>query len=68
MNQPTVEELARRVEILEAALVQRGLLARQPDPGNGRAAFDRAVAELAAGNRKPLQLYLKRGGKIPTAT
>ncbi len=30
-------------------------------------AFRRAIRELARGNRKPLELYLKRGGKIPKA-
>ena len=30
-------------------------------------AFRRAVRELGKGNRRPLQLYIQRGGKIPKA-
>jgi hypothetical protein len=29
--------------------------------------FRRAIRELGKGNRKPLEIYLKRGGKIPRA-
>ncbi len=29
------------------------------------ASFNRAIDELANGNRKPLSNYIKRGGKIP---
>jgi hypothetical protein len=32
-----------------------------------RARFRRAVRELGKGNRKPLEVYLKQGGKIPRA-
>lgn len=63
---PSIDELTRRVEYLEALLVERGLMIRQPDNGVNPVAFERAVAELARGNRKPLSNYLKRGGKIPT--
>jgi hypothetical protein len=44
-------------------LRDRGLMVRED--GGDQAAYDRAIRELAKGNKKPLESYLKRGGKIP---
>jgi hypothetical protein len=61
------ERLARMESLIEAIAKK---LCIDLDNGAGeqefRQGFDRAVAELANGNRKALSIYVKRGGKIPT--
>jgi len=60
------ERLARMERLIEAIAKK---LCVELDEGASeeqhRAAFDRAVAELASGNRKPLGNYIRKGGKIP---
>jgi len=62
---PSIDDLVRRVEFLESLLIERGVMIQKPDNGVNRVAFDRAVRELANGNRKALSVYMQRGGKIP---
>ncbi len=63
----TETERLARMEILLKAIAKK--LCIELDEGidekQYNASFERAVAELAAGNRKPLSNYIKRGGKIP---
>jgi len=35
------------------------------DAAADRRAYQKAINELARGNKEPLELYMKRGGKIP---
>jgi len=58
----TIEDLQERVERLEARL--RG--AADQEPRVDQTALDRAIRDLVRGNRRTLDRYLRRGGKIPT--
>lgn len=62
-----IEELLQRVERLEASInaMPRAVNDSNDPHRDDEAGFQRAVAQLAAGNRKALSIYLKRGGKIP---
>lgn len=53
------ENQARITDLLR----DRGLTVRED--GVDQTALDRAIRELIKGNRRPLEGYLKRGGKIP---
>ena len=62
----TVEERLARVETLYLAIAQKlgiDVDAQRRVDGD---AFERAIQALAAGDRKPLQQFIRRGGKIPT--
>ena len=60
------ERLARMERLIEAIAKKLGVeLDEGASEEQHRAAFDRAVAELASGNRKPLGNYIRKGGKIP---
>lgn len=63
----SIDDLRERVERLEAILRNAGLESRLAENGVDGTAYNRAIRELARGNRKPLERYLQRGGKIPTA-
>ena len=54
-----------RIERLEE-VIRVNMMARVQDPGLDETALNRAIRELARGNRKPLERYLRRGGKIPS--
>jgi hypothetical protein len=55
-----------RLERIEAMLWELlRVLCPDRDNGIGPASYERAIRELAKGNRKPLTSYVKRGGKIP---
>ncbi|NPV05633.1 MAG: hypothetical protein HPY67_12960 [Syntrophaceae bacterium] len=60
----TLDELRERIERLEE-VIRVNMMARVQDPGLDETALNRAIRELARGNRKPLERYLRRGGKIP---
>ncbi len=61
----TIEDLQGRIERLEAMLRAGGPM--QETRGDvDQAALDRAIRDLVRGNRKPLERYLRRGGKIWT--
>lgn len=65
----TIEVLMDRIERLEAIVL--GFVPQANDSGSDDAnqtAYERAIDALAAGNKKPLENFLKRGGKIPLAT
>jgi ABC-type uncharacterized transport system ATPase component len=60
------ERLARMENLINA--IARKLcidLDEGADEKQYEASFNRAINELAGGNRKALSLYMKRGGKIP---
>jgi len=61
----TLDELRERIERLEE-VIRVNMMARVQDPGLDETALNRAIRELARGNRKPLERYLRRGGKIPS--
>ncbi|NLI41277.1 MAG: hypothetical protein GX421_08880 [Caldisericales bacterium] len=61
----TLDELRERIERLEE-VIRVNMMARAQDPGLDETALNRAIRELARGNRKPLERYLRRGGKIPS--
>lgn len=60
------ERLARLEAMVEAIAKKLCVeLVAGADEKQHFASFERVVAELAAGNKKPLQNYVRRGGKIP---
>jgi hypothetical protein len=64
----THEDLLQRIERLEEIIRCNGLEARVPDLGVDETALNRAIREMVRGNGKPLDRYLRRGGKIPKTT
>lgn len=64
----TIEELRERLERLEEIVRCNGLETRAPDLGVDETALNRAIREMVRGNDKPLDRYLRRGGKIPKKT
>lgn len=67
MKEKTLEERIARLEARVAELHDIIFTGRAEERRVDHVAFQRAIRELARGNRKPLELYLKRGGKIPKA-
>jgi hypothetical protein len=57
-----IEDLQGRVERLEA-LHRAGRTSQEPQVD--QTALNRAIRDLMRGNRKTLDRYLRRGGKIP---
>jgi hypothetical protein len=64
MVKTTEQRLLHLEEMLEEI---HAVLIMGTDGSPGRAEYDRAIRELLKGNTKPLALYKRRGGVIPTA-
>jgi len=62
----TLDELRDRIERLEEIIRANGLEIRTPGLGVDETALNRAIREMVRGNSKPLERYLRRGGKIPS--
>ena len=60
----TPEERLAKIEEMIAAIYER--ICPDRDGGIGPVSYQRAIREFAKGNKKPLELFLKRGGKIPS--
>lgn len=61
----TDSERLARVEALALAIAEKlGIELAAQGNADGDA-YDRAIQALAAGNRKPLQKFIRQGGKIP---
>lgn len=58
-----LEERLAKVEENQARILQ--VLSLGPAEDAEESSYNRAIGELAQGNRKPLENFLKRGGKIP---
>jgi hypothetical protein len=58
-----LEERLAKVEENQARILQ--VLRLGPAEDAEESSYNRAIGELAQGNRKPLENFLKRGGKIP---
>lgn len=59
---PKSPDIAARLSAIEDRLEEIiGILAGQEKPG--RYEYERALKAFAAGDRKPLEAYIKRGGK-----
>jgi len=62
----TLDELRERIERLEEVIRANGLEIRTPGLGVDETTLNRAIREMVRGNSKPLERYLRRGGKIPS--
>jgi len=60
----TVEERLARVETLYLAIAQKLGIDVDAQRVDGDA-YERAIQALAAGDRRPLKNFIRRGGKIP---
>jgi len=61
----TDSERLARVEALTVAIAEKLGIALDAQGSADGDAYDRAIRALAAGDRKPLQQFVRRGGKIP---
>jgi len=61
----TDSERLQRLEALTLAIAEKLGIELDAQSRVDGDAYDRAIQALAAGNRKPLQKFIRQGGKIP---
>lgn len=62
MSMTDSERLAR-IEAMVEEMYSR--VCPEKESRAGQDTYERAIRELARGNKKPLRAYMQRGGKIP---